>query len=234
MTLNDNTEECNHRPITSIITYLTMGHFILMALYNTFIRYKKHRLGYMNSNNGNGNGDETNGDGSDAGSAVLPPYWLSYVGRIYNPAIGPNVETLLLFGGFHPVLVVDGMDFIDGLTNNDDGSSGGRSSIVYNSDGGSSSNSGDWWRFGIGAICCTSVVQIICNIFVLTFLGGMEHEIGSWNILVVYSLSVLSGGLITILHAYRSIRTVDDVYATTTVDENDENVFLYNKSLEVT
>ena len=47
MTLNDNTEECNHRPITSIITYLTMGHFILMALYNTFIRYKKHRLGYI-------------------------------------------------------------------------------------------------------------------------------------------------------------------------------------------
>ena len=57
-----------------------------MALYNIFLHYHSHRLNHQ------------------------PPYafWFSAAGRIYNSGIGPNVQTLILFGAFHPYLVVTG------------------------------------------------------------------------------------------------------------------------------
>lgn len=70
--------------MSSVITVLTVLQFILMALYNIFLHYQSHRL------------------------RVSPPYafWFSKAGRIYNKGIGPNVPTLILFGAFHPILIL--------------------------------------------------------------------------------------------------------------------------------
>jgi membrane associated rhomboid family serine protease len=68
-------------PICSSLIFMTAVHFMLMGLYNTLVHYKMHRMG-----------------------EVSPPYWITKAGRIYNPNIGPNSNTLVLFGAFHPIL----------------------------------------------------------------------------------------------------------------------------------
>ena len=64
-----------------------------MALYNTFLHYQAHRLHAVTN-------------GTLYGEGFTPPYRISYPGRIYNRAIGPNAPTLILFGGFHPFLAL--------------------------------------------------------------------------------------------------------------------------------
>jgi membrane associated rhomboid family serine protease len=68
-------------PICTSLIFMTAVHFMLMGLYNMLVHYKMHRLG-----------------------EVSPPYWITKAGRIYNPNIGPNSNTLVIFGAFHPIL----------------------------------------------------------------------------------------------------------------------------------
>jgi len=188
-------------PTTTIITYLTITHFILMALYNSFIHYQSHRLGKNEYDN----------------AGILPPYWISNAGRVYNPAIGPNVQTLILFGAFHPFLVVGN----DDQEMDDDAYDAYSNSFHRFGSGG-----GDWWRFGIASFCCTSVIQVICNLFILGFIRGMEESrLGSWNVLTVYLLSVLSGGLISIAMAYLQQEQEELEHGV---------VFMYNDAIQVT
>eukprot|EP00557_Chaetoceros_sp_GSL56_P007955 CAMPEP_0176490822 /NCGR_PEP_ID=MMETSP0200_2-20121128/8085_1 /TAXON_ID=947934 /ORGANISM="Chaetoceros sp., Strain GSL56" /LENGTH=848 /DNA_ID=CAMNT_0017888173 /DNA_START=155 /DNA_END=2701 /DNA_ORIENTATION=- len=77
-------DTCPDIPFMMIVMSLTVLQFVLMALYNIFLHYHSHRLNHQ------------------------PPYafWFSASGRIYNSGIGPNVPTLIMFGVFHPVLVM--------------------------------------------------------------------------------------------------------------------------------
>jgi membrane associated rhomboid family serine protease len=75
-----NADSLTH-PICSSLIFMTAVHFMLMGLYNTLVHYKMHRMG-----------------------EISPPYWITKAGRIYNPNIGPNSNTLVLFGAFHPIL----------------------------------------------------------------------------------------------------------------------------------
>jgi membrane associated rhomboid family serine protease len=77
-------KEAPSAPVMTFITIMTVGQFILMALYNIFLHYQSQRLNHE------------------------PPYafWFSAAGRIYNSGIGPNVPTLILFGVYHPILVI--------------------------------------------------------------------------------------------------------------------------------
>mmetsp|Transcript_8103 Transcript_8103/g.12097 ORF Transcript_8103/g.12097 Transcript_8103/m.12097 type:complete len:673 (+) Transcript_8103:218-2236(+) len=81
-------------PVSSFLLYGTTTHFTLMALYNTFLHYQAQRLHAVTN-------------GSLYGEGYTPPYWFSYAGRIYNPMVGPNAPTLILFGALHPVLALD-------------------------------------------------------------------------------------------------------------------------------
>jgi hypothetical protein len=82
--LNDARDACTNVPFMMIVLSLTVLQFVLMALYNIFLHYHSHRLNHQ------------------------PPYafWFSAAGRIYNSGIGPNVPTLIMFGVFHPFLVI--------------------------------------------------------------------------------------------------------------------------------
>lgn len=68
-------------PVCSCLIFMTATHFMLMGLYNTLMHYNMHRMGELS-----------------------PPYWITQAGRIYNPNIGPNSKTLVMFGAFHPIL----------------------------------------------------------------------------------------------------------------------------------
>ena len=86
----------------------------------------------------------------------------------------------------------------NGYANHNDGSGQGQGGEYY----GASTERAEWWRFGVGAMWCTNVVQIVCNIFVLSFLNGRERDVGTWNVLLTFMLSVLCGGFFSILDTY--------------------------------
>jgi hypothetical protein len=66
-------------------TVMTL-HFACVALYDSFSYYRSIRLG---KNKGE-----------------IPVTWISYLGRFYNPAVGPSATTLNAFGVFNPGLVL--------------------------------------------------------------------------------------------------------------------------------
>jgi len=73
-------------------------HMTLSGLHDLFLRYIAYR-------NPISDGEEVeinwNGEGE-----YIPPYWLSFEGRVFNPLIGPGARTLTAFGALVPGLVL--------------------------------------------------------------------------------------------------------------------------------
>jgi hypothetical protein len=72
-------------------------HLSLCGLHDLFLRY----IAYRNSN-GEGEAEVSwNGEGR-----YIPPYWVSFEGRVLNPCVGPGARTLTGFGAMVPGLVL--------------------------------------------------------------------------------------------------------------------------------
>ena len=73
-------------------------HMTLCGMHDLFLRYIAYRNPISDEEeveiNWNGEGE------------YIPPYWLSFDGRVFNPLIGPGARTLTAFGALVPGLVL--------------------------------------------------------------------------------------------------------------------------------
>ncbi|KAL7531807.1 hypothetical protein ACHAWF_003925 [Thalassiosira exigua] len=91
------------RYFSAFATGVLCLHLGLCALHDLFLRYLSYR---------NPTDDEDvayvswNGEGK-----YLPPYWISFDGRVLNPLVGPGARTLAAFGALVPGLVLKGQSW---------------------------------------------------------------------------------------------------------------------------
>lgn len=72
-------------------------HLAVCGLHDIFLRY----IAYRNPDGGGEAEVSWNGEGR-----YIPPYWMSFEGRVLNPCVGPGARTLTGFGALVPGLVL--------------------------------------------------------------------------------------------------------------------------------